>query len=443
VIENDILSYYSMAEGRVRNEGGGFGLVMKMEYFITDQQGNVRASFEDNNGTVALRQENSYYAFGMQMAGGYTPGSNANKKLYNAGSEWQDDIEGLADYYSTFFREYDPVIGRFNSVDPVSESFESWTTYHYSYNNPVNFNDPMGNAAAYTTEDMIREMREEYRAWHDPLYGDNSSWSTVERAMAMWGWEDWTGGGGGSYEGSYQQLKDRMNEYGNEIWRVEIEKLPEQIGSDRVQELITTLFGIQDGLLQKGNGLNKPIFQWYYVYNNSGKLIGKIELIVDEYSEIGWDDEKLINLKGVQMHVGYEDYSSGYTKFNWIQNIETDNPAEGYLKGRNFKLIWWTGKFVYGDYEKSYEPYYNRENNEKSGYWNSTKTKAHTVEFVDGPNRPIGTSIQWRAILSLVGGNGDCPSNPIFNIHWGFSMDRIGNVTIITPTPVSNQYHFK
>ena len=32
VIENDILSYYSMAEGRVRNEGGGFGLVLKMEY---------------------------------------------------------------------------------------------------------------------------------------------------------------------------------------------------------------------------------------------------------------------------------------------------------------------------------------------------------------------------------------------------------------------------
>jgi leucyl-tRNA synthetase len=51
---------------------------------------------------------------------------NANKKLYNAGSEWQDDIDGLADYYSTFFREYDPVIGRFNGVDPVSESFESF-----------------------------------------------------------------------------------------------------------------------------------------------------------------------------------------------------------------------------------------------------------------------------------------------------------------------------
>lgn len=225
VIENEVLSYYSMAEGRVRNEGGGFGLVLKMEYFITDQQGNTRVSFEDNNGTVALIQENSYYAFGMQMAGGYIPSVNANKKLYNAGSEWQDDVDGLAEYYSTFFREYDPVIGRFNGVDPVSESFESWTSYHYSYNNPVNFNDPMGDVAS-TTQEMIEEMRREYREWHDPQYGDNSSWATVERTMAMWGWGDYSGGGGGgSYQGSYQQLKDNINEYGHEAWRNELGKV--------------------------------------------------------------------------------------------------------------------------------------------------------------------------------------------------------------------------
>jgi len=58
----------------------------------------------------------------MQMAGGYTPSANPNKRLYNDGSEWQDDINGPADYYSTFFREYDAVIGRFNGVDQVSIS---------------------------------------------------------------------------------------------------------------------------------------------------------------------------------------------------------------------------------------------------------------------------------------------------------------------------------
>ena len=64
--------------------------------------------------------------------------------MYNAGSEWQDDIDGLADYYSTFFREYDPVIGRFNGVDPRAVEVDSWSVYVYSNNNPINFNDPLG-----------------------------------------------------------------------------------------------------------------------------------------------------------------------------------------------------------------------------------------------------------------------------------------------------------
>lgn len=164
VIENDILSYYSMAEGRVRNEGAGYGLSMKMEYFITDHQGNVRVSFEDNgSGTALLKQENSYYAFGMQMAGAYLP-TNANKKLYNAGSEWQDDIDGLAEYYSTFFREYDPVIGRFNSVDPLAEMTNDISTYGYANNNPIMMNDPMGLVAG-------GGGGRPPKGWHDGGYG--------------------------------------------------------------------------------------------------------------------------------------------------------------------------------------------------------------------------------------------------------------------------------
>ena len=195
VIENDILSYYGMAEGRVRNEGGGFGLVMKMEYFITDQQGNVRVSFEDNSGSATLIQENSYYAFGMQMAGGYTPTTNPNKRLYNGQSEWQDDIDGLAEYYSTFFREYDAVIGRFNGVDPVSEMTDEISTYAYADNNPVMMNDPLGAVANgpgkgwHPTEygwlpnlDDISDQFESisdnylqtaYLLWHEAQYGDS------------------------------------------------------------------------------------------------------------------------------------------------------------------------------------------------------------------------------------------------------------------------------
>jgi len=222
VIENDILSYYSMAEGRVRNDGDnlGYNIVPVMEYFITDHQGNTRVGFEDNSGAAALIQENSYYAFGMQMAGSTMPGANPNKKLYNAGSEWQDDIDGLADYYSTFFREYDAVIGRFNGVDPMAVATDAITTYAYANNNPVMMNDPLGDRARWfdriaerkQLDDVALKMRENYSDWHDSKYGNGSF-----RDWDFWGFDNGGNGGGGmsgfDYLSTYRGTRIRVNNF--------------------------------------------------------------------------------------------------------------------------------------------------------------------------------------------------------------------------------------
>jgi hypothetical protein len=50
----------------------------------------------------------------------------------------------LPDYYQTFFRNYDQALGRFVAVDPLAEAAESLSGYQYSGNNPIMFNDPMG-----------------------------------------------------------------------------------------------------------------------------------------------------------------------------------------------------------------------------------------------------------------------------------------------------------
>jgi len=50
----------------------------------------------------------------------------------------------LPDYYQTFFRNYDAALGRWVGVDPKAESAESMTTYQYAGNNPIMFNDPLG-----------------------------------------------------------------------------------------------------------------------------------------------------------------------------------------------------------------------------------------------------------------------------------------------------------
>jgi len=139
VYQNLALSYFAMAEGRVRNNAG----TLVFEYFIRDHLGNVRVSFDGTGSSAVAKQENSYYPFGMTLPGNVVP-SSANKNLFNGGSEWQNDFGNLPDLYQTFYRNYDAVLGRFISVDPKAGAPGAFEPYHFANNNPVSLNDPDG-----------------------------------------------------------------------------------------------------------------------------------------------------------------------------------------------------------------------------------------------------------------------------------------------------------
>jgi hypothetical protein len=116
VYSSGTISYLGMPEGRVVNTGS----TLAPEYIITDQQGNARFSFQDNgNGSAKIIQENSYYAMGEILAASpvVTP-TLPNNNLYNGGNEWQNEFGNLPDYHETFYRNYDPEIGRFTGADP-------------------------------------------------------------------------------------------------------------------------------------------------------------------------------------------------------------------------------------------------------------------------------------------------------------------------------------
>ncbi|MDN3584251.1 DUF6443 domain-containing protein [Mucilaginibacter flavus] len=141
--QNSALSYFNMPEGKVDVSGTNF----TYEYFIADNLGNTRVSFVDNgSGMAKVVQENEYYAFGMTMQGMVVrtaQPTNANKLLYNAGNELQDDL-GYENSYSTFYRDYDQVLGRFNAIDPMVDKYADWTPYNFAFNDPGNKNDPGG-----------------------------------------------------------------------------------------------------------------------------------------------------------------------------------------------------------------------------------------------------------------------------------------------------------
>ena len=183
VAEDNVLSYFAMPEGRIINTGG----TLLPEYFIADQQGNVRVSFQEQGttGVAVVKQENSYYPFGLIMPNSQiaTP-SLANKQLYNGGSEWQNDFGDLPDLYQTYYRSYDAALGRFTGIDPKAELTESWSPYHYAGNNPVLYNDPMGDFYGSNGQYVSNRGIENFKRHQDGGgYANFNNWmnKTMER----------------------------------------------------------------------------------------------------------------------------------------------------------------------------------------------------------------------------------------------------------------------
>jgi RHS repeat-associated protein len=104
----------------------------EMVYFDNLQVSNVHGN---------ILEENHYYAHGLKIAAissgklaVATEGEVINLFLYND-KELMDD--GGLDWYDYGQRNYDPQIGRFQQVDPLTDIFPAWSPFQYAGNEPV------------------------------------------------------------------------------------------------------------------------------------------------------------------------------------------------------------------------------------------------------------------------------------------------------------------
>ena len=135
------IEFIQTTEGRAIPTGSsGY----RYEYMLKDHLGNTRVLL-DEYGTVL--ETSDYYPFGLQVARGQTVISPENRYKYN-GKELQTEL-GLGQYdYGARF--YDPVVGRFNTVDRFAEKYFDFTPYQYGGNNPIKYIDINGDSLLIT-----------------------------------------------------------------------------------------------------------------------------------------------------------------------------------------------------------------------------------------------------------------------------------------------------
>jgi RHS repeat-associated protein len=170
--QDGILRFFPTAEGYVEATKAKIGSTYSYVFNHKDHLGNIRMSYAENPqvpGTLKILEENHYYPFGLKHAHyssnllffrekdpkpelmlTASPLNPVPQFPYNYkynGKEFQNEM-GM-DLYDYGARNYDPAIGRWITMDNLSELYFNNSSYVYALNTPVQAIDPDGNVVIF------------------------------------------------------------------------------------------------------------------------------------------------------------------------------------------------------------------------------------------------------------------------------------------------------
>ena len=125
------------------------------EYNITDHLENLRVAFKDSLGIAKIVQSNAYGVWGEDLP---TLKYLNTPKINNFGY-LKREFQVETGYTDLVNRQFDNIIGRFTSLDPIIEGQEHLSLYQYGWNNPLRYTDPDERMA----QDILVVGTEEYR----------------------------------------------------------------------------------------------------------------------------------------------------------------------------------------------------------------------------------------------------------------------------------------
>lgn len=119
-------------------------------FYIQDATFRTHAKY-----TAVVVMKADYYPFGMAM-----PARNMNLGDYRFGyngMEMDNDLKGNGNSYTTEFRQYDPRLGRWLSLDPLMTAFPWLSPYAAFDNNPIFYVDPYGLSSSQGGDTYVPE----------------------------------------------------------------------------------------------------------------------------------------------------------------------------------------------------------------------------------------------------------------------------------------------